>query len=180
MSPQRLIRLGLLAVLLALGTTAVAASPAQAVGIDLQCTLGQASSTYSPGITNTPQTVTLTHSVSYTGCLFGGPVTGATYGFGPFSAPGVSCTNVLAQHPGNSVYHWNDGTTSTIAAASTSTSVSGLFTTVETTGTVSAGAFLGDTMVVQSQYLTPGGLACLGSGLTSISSLSTTLTLLSI
>lgn len=180
MSPKRFLRIGLVAALLALAGTVLVATPAQAVGLDLQCTIGSASSTFNPGITNTPQTVTLTHSVSYTGCLFGGSVTGATYGFGPFSAPGLSCTNVLTQNPGNSVYHWNDGTTSTIAASSTNTNVSGLVTTVETTGTVSAGAFLGDTMVVQSQYVTPGGLACLGSGLTSITSLVTTLTLLSI
>ncbi|MGB3443748.1 MAG: hypothetical protein WBA97_33855 [Actinophytocola sp.] len=167
--------------MLAIGATTLVGTSAQAaVGIDLLCPIGQATSNFNPGITNTPQTTTLTHSVNYTGCLFGGSVTGATYGFGPFSAPGLSCTNVLQQNAGTSVYHWNDGTTSTIAASLTSTSVSGLLTTSVATGTVAAGKFLGDTMVVESVYLTPGGLACLFGGLTSISSLEVTLTLLSI
>ncbi|MGB3438703.1 MAG: hypothetical protein WBA97_08100 [Actinophytocola sp.] len=71
-------------------------------------------------------------------------------------------------------------TSSTIAVNATTTQVSGLITVAIATGTVITGSFTGSLAQIEEQFSTPGGIACLTIGLTSLSSLLATITLESI
>jgi hypothetical protein len=111
------------------------ASPATAASIDAQC-LGTFTRAFTPAITLTPQTITVTGNNDYTTCAVGRTATGTetlTLGCIPVTA-GPATTETLT---------WNDATggTSTI----TWSAPTAVGQTVVFTGTVTAGRHAGDT-----------------------------------
>lgn len=145
------------------------APAAYAAGVDAQCT-GAVTSTYSPGITNTPQTVTF----HVTGLLGPCASTGDPHlSSGTFTASGTgtfSCTSVTTGF--QEEIHWNDGKESDIAGTmAIGVNPLGEDVYVANGKVVSDGdsheEFIGDTYLSTGPVLTLNPLACAGSGVTS-------------
>jgi hypothetical protein len=123
--------------LLALFTLLVPASSASATGVDAEC-LGSFARTFSPPITSTPNSVTVTGTYDYSTCAVGSTATGTET-----ATLTLSCIPVTAGPATTETLTWTDSTggTSTISW-SPPTVVS---QTVVYTGTVTAGRHAGDT-----------------------------------
>ncbi|MFC4055075.1 hypothetical protein ACFOY4_35760 [Actinomadura syzygii] len=155
-----------LAIGLTFGAAAPAALlPAQAAGADvgsLTCT-GTSHLAYSPGLTFTPQTVTITETDTYTSCTSSDPTLTSGHISGSFPVAGLSCANVTAG-PDRYPVIWNNGQTSTIAFTETEATVVAGVQQYVGTGTVTSGEFNGDTAVFTWAYLPPSPLNCLAPG----------------
>lgn len=136
---------------------------AAAVG-QMTCT-GQENTTFSPGLTNTPQTVTITVNNSEN-CLSltnGGFRTGTATS--TRTIPGISCLTLLAGgNPDEMTYHWSNGLQSTFGFTPTVNFVGGS-PVVTQTGSITAGEFNGAvaigtvTLVADlTKCSTPGGV----------------------
>jgi hypothetical protein len=125
------------ALLLTLVALIIPASPASAVSIDAEC-LGSFARTFSPPVTSTPNTVTVTGTYDYSTCAVGSTATGVET-----ATLTLSCIPVTAGPATTETLTWTDSTggTSTISW-SPPTVVS---QTVVYTGTVTAGRHAGDT-----------------------------------
>ncbi|WP_437791807.1 hypothetical protein [Sorangium sp. So ce693] len=126
------------------------AAPARAAVIDVQC-VGDFNRSFSPAVTVTPQTVTVTEAFDYDTCLIGPSATGAAS-----ITLSLGCVPVSAGPPETETVTWNDATggTSTITwAAPTVVGQTALFT-----GTVTAGRYAGD-----SATKVTSGISYLGS-----------------
>ncbi|MFI1585562.1 hypothetical protein [Embleya sp. NPDC020630] len=143
-----------------------AAAPAAHAAASTTCT-GTATVGYSPGLTLTPQTVTLNESDSVPSCVSTDPtITGVVTG--PYSYPlaNASCNNVQVDPGSVLVIHWNNGRSSTVGGLTyVTTTTLGISQTIGT-GTVSAGEFTGAAGILTWLFplvnplscLTPGGL----------------------
>jgi hypothetical protein len=147
------------------------ASPAAAAGVDVACTPGSTSQTFSPGITNTPTSTAFTTSTQYTPCVSTDPTLGSGVGgFGPVNLT-LTCTAV-ATLTTNSVLNWSNGQSSTLHGTGgglQSVVVGGITLAqyVKLTGTVTVGEFLGDTFELYLVYPGRQWDACsTGAGLT--------------
>ena len=125
------------AVLLALTAGIVPTTTAAATSIDAHC-LGTFTRTFSPPITSTPQTITVTETSDYSTCAVGPTATGTetatlTVGCVPVT-PGPAITETLT---------WNDTTGGTSTIDWSIPTIVGQ--TVVFTGTVTAGRHAGDT-----------------------------------
>ncbi|MFD8933683.1 hypothetical protein ACFV0R_00220 [Streptomyces sp. NPDC059578] len=146
-------------------TGASVAVPAHAAD-STTCT-GTTQVTYSPGLTLTPQTVTVSATDSVPTCVSTDPsITGVITSPYSFPVPNASCNNVQLD-PGNVlVIHWNNGQSSTVSGLVYATTTTAGITQTTGTGTVTAGEFTGATGVLTWIYalvnplpcLTPGGL----------------------
>lgn len=131
-----------------------AAPTAQASINQITC-LGSSTQTFSPGLTNTPQPTAVTISTSYTNCLsLTAPSITSGSSFSAATTPDGSCTSILesSSTPRPTTITWNTGETSTITQTTAITSVGGQVVATST-GTVTAGKFLGATSIRVVTYL---------------------------
>lgn len=133
--PRRL--LTLTAVLLLTLTAVIVPAPAAAVTIDAQC-LGTFSRTFSPPITQTPQSITVAETSSYNTCLIGATATGTET-----AVLALSCIPATAGPAITETLTWHDATGGTTTIAWSIPTIVGQ--TVVFTGTVTAGRHTGDT-----------------------------------
>jgi hypothetical protein len=129
-----------------IGSTA----PARASSIDVEC-LGSFGRTFSPAVTVTSQTVTVTEASDYDTCVVGSTATGAATVIMP-----LSCVNVTAGPAFTETITWNDATGGTSTISWSAPTVVGQ--TVVFTGTVTAGRYVGD-----SATKVTSGISYLGS-----------------
>ncbi|GAA2010387.1 hypothetical protein GCM10009839_00330 [Catenulispora yoronensis] len=141
--------------------TLLPAGPAHATASTLTCT-GTSHLAYSPGLTFTPQTVTVTETDAYT-CTSTDTTITSGYTSGSFSATGVSCAYVTVA-PDRYRVTWNNGQTSRVAFTETEVTVTGGIQQYVGTGTVTSGEFTGATAVFTWVYLPPSPLDCLAPG----------------
>jgi hypothetical protein len=125
------------ALLLALTALTYPAATASATSIDAHC-VGTFTRTFSPPVTSTPQSVTVTGTFDYTTCLIGSTATGTetdTVTLSCIPATTAAITETLT---------WND-TTSPPTSTITWSGATAIGQTVVYTGTVTAGRHTGDT-----------------------------------
>jgi hypothetical protein len=150
----------------AVAALGVAAAPASATSL-VSCTVGSEHLTLTPGVTNTPQTVTVAFTDTYGSplvpCVSSDPtVTGGT-AVVSFPLPDATCQDPLTTLPGSQVITWSNGQRSTFSFETTITEVEG--ETVSTnTGTITAGEFAGGTAEETIVQGPPNPLACLTPG----------------
>ena len=113
-----------------------APAPAHATSIDVEC-LGSFGRSFSPAVTTTSQSVTVTESNDYNTCVIGSTASGAAT-----ITLDLSCVPVTAGPAEDETITWNDATggTSTIGWGAPTV----VAQTVVYTGTVTAGRYLGD------------------------------------
>ncbi|MFH8755948.1 hypothetical protein [Streptomyces atroolivaceus] len=158
--------------LLALAGTGLFTAPAHAVGGTVACT-GSSSTTYSPGLTNTAQSVTATTTNAYSSCLvvLGGGITGAVGNTTQFTSV-RSCTDLLNPRSSTGTVQWDNATQSTWAGTTTFVQQGSVLVS-ETIATVTSGPFNGQTLDRTVAYAnisaltacsSPGGLTSLPGG----------------
>jgi len=145
----------------------IAAGPAAHALSSTTCT-GTSRITYTPGLTNTPQTVQYDETDTFSTCLSSDP----TLASGQFSVtvdlPGASCLALPSLTP-NTPYPitWNNGNTSLVDLSFTDVIAEGI-EQVTGTGPVTSGEFQGATATIVWLYTVPDPLQCLTSqGVTS-------------
>ncbi|WP_131736112.1 hypothetical protein [Actinomadura roseirufa] len=143
-------------------TTLLPAQAADAALGSVTCT-GTSHLAYSPGLTFTPQSVTITETDTYTSCASSDPTLTSGHISGSFTVAGLSCANVTAG-PDRYPVIWNNGQTSIIAFTQTEATVVAGVQQYVGTGTVTSGEFNGDTAVFTWAYLPPSPLNCLAPG----------------
>ena len=111
-------------------------APARATSIDVEC-VGSFTRSFSPAVTNTSQTVTVTEANDYNTCVIGSTATGAAS-----ITLGLSCVPVTAGPPEDETVTWNDATGGTSTISWGAATVVGQ--TVVYTGTITDGRYLGD------------------------------------
>lgn len=161
----RAAHLGVVCALL-IALSAVLAPPAGAAIRQLSC-VGTQSTTFSPGLTNTPATTTVGYRAIFAPCisLTDPTVTAGTYG-GSFVRVS-SCTSLLSSPAGRRTLNWTNGRSSVFEFTSTATYAAGqLITTL--TGAITSGAFAGSTAIQTltavadpTQCANPGGVSSL-------------------
>ena len=125
--------------------------PAAALGVDAQCT-GTSTWTFTPGVTLTPQTVTLTAQTTYSVCLSSDPSVVAGSETLTLNIAGLSCTSLFRTGSGTGSITW------TTAPASNYTFSDSVVVTPETAtltrlGTVTSGTFTGDPVTRVTQFV---------------------------
>jgi hypothetical protein len=127
----------------ALALAAATAAPASALG-GIDC-IGPQQVDFSPGITNTPQIVSIAIARRLGFCLSLTHPSITSGEIAPATLADVerSCTDLSRPAPGQTLtINWNDGSTSTIAYDATSTYVNGELAATQT-GVVTSGTFAG-------------------------------------
>lgn len=130
-----------------------ATAPARASSIDVEC-VGSFGRTFSPAVTTTPQTVTVTEANDYNTCVVGSTATGADS-----ATLTLSCVPVTAGPAITETITWNDATGGTSTISWSAPTV--VAQTVVYTGTVSAGRYIGD-----SATKVTSGVSYIGSVIT--------------
>jgi hypothetical protein len=151
--------------LLALAAAVIPASPAAAAVGDLVCT-ASSMVTYSPGLTLTPSTQTITYNINYSGCT---STTGATVASGNRSGTATLTRSCLTLTPSIAFVNtvtWDDATTSTVSGTATEAYVAGQIV-YGVIATVTAGRFNGDSVVESLAVSSLNLLACATTGVTS-------------
>lgn len=147
------------------------AAPAQADALDVTCT-GTVSTTLSPGLTLTPQSITTTNNFVYNPCTSTDPnLSSGQYSL-TFTAV-FSCLSPMDSGSGTKRILWNTGQFSDFAFNSTTSTVGGQFVVVRT-GVITGGQFQGNTAVETTVGPSLDLLACaVPPGITSRSSVTT-------
>lgn len=164
--------IGAIALCLAVAVTAPAAAVGAASPALVTCT-GTTNVAFTPGLTNTEQTVNVSGQDTADLCL------SLTHpeltGFiGPFSGTATqSCTSLFAGGSGTETLHWNNGTTSNWSYTNSFSNVNG--TKVGTsTGPITSGTLAGATVTQTITFANLDLAACTtAQGLTSLSGLDT-------
>lgn len=135
--------------------------------------VGSVSSSYSPALTSTPQTVSITGTASYSLCTGTGGVTTASNSTNAIR-PDYSCLGLLEVGTSPATVTWNTGETSTMTTTRVSVQLSGISTTLLHVGSVTAGKFVGARVVRATEFLNTDLDACYTpEGLSQISGPST-------
>lgn len=121
--------------------------------------------TYSPGVTLFPRMVTLTATANFGPCVSTNPaIASGSAGTPPGGVPAtLSCLNLLDSSSGQATIRWNNGTTSRYAFNRSSQTVGGQLIATAT-GAVTAGEFLGRSVLIVSVSPAPNFLDCLSPG----------------
>jgi len=146
---------------------AVATGPAAHALSSTTCT-GTSHITYTPGLTNTPQTVQYDETDTFSSCLSSDPTLTSGRFFVSVDLPGASCL-ALPSLTTNTPYPitWNNGNTSNVDLSFTDVVAEGI-EQVTGTGPVTGGEFLGANATIIWLYTVPDPLQCLTSpGVTS-------------
>jgi hypothetical protein len=156
---------------LAAVTTAVALGPAADAAASSPTCTGTSVIDYTPGLTNTPQTISYTETDTFSSCTSTDPTLTSGLAIASTSGSGAQCLTATPLEV-NTPYDitWNNEQTSHINLDFTDVIVEGVIQ-VTGTGTVTSGEFTGATIVIAWVY-TPSLsdlLACATSGgLTSV------------
>ena len=145
-----------------------AAHSAHAAGLDQQCA-GSVDLRFSPGLTNTPQTVQVFYNSTVTCPVVAERRVAGGTGAGVFTIPGATCTNVTTV-PNTVNYTWFPrAASSTVNYSATSVNLQTVSQIVQT-GSVSAGLLSGDQVHEVITLLNINLTACnTSTGLTFIS-----------
>lgn len=138
-------RLSVPAAALAVAAVLLPATPASAAPFQVVCG-GSQTTTYSPGLTNTPQTVQRSGTNIHTPCVSTLPPLTFSGSTSFTSTASLSCLSLTAANTGTDLITWSTGRTSTFAYNRTVTVVQGQ-TVVTLTGSITAGDFTGATAV---------------------------------
>ncbi|WP_327063527.1 hypothetical protein OG196_01280 [Kitasatospora purpeofusca] len=153
---------------LTLATAAVTTgSAAQAAAGDVLCTAPSSdSSTYSPPLSLTPAstTVTITRDLNTCTSLSVPAINSAPVTVHQVTISSYSCPTLLNSAPTVITFTWNNGAT-TVVTGTRTVNLAGAALTTTVTGTVTSGLFTGDTAVYQLVAPSAAVLACtLGLG----------------
>jgi hypothetical protein len=124
------------------------AAPAEAAVGDLVCLPPTSSTvTFSPPVTQTPQTVDVTSTNLFGPCTSTSvpAITSGTFS-GTFQVPNRSCLTLAGSGTSTSTITWNTGQTSTLALNFNTTIVGAVYTSI-LTGAVTSGLFAGDNVI---------------------------------
>lgn len=151
------------ATLVLTATAALLATPAAAHAASSTTCLGSSVITYSPGLTNTAQTVTYTETDTFTPCVSSNPALANGSFTDSFTLPDASCLATPSLTP-NTPYTitWNNGAPSTINLSFTDAIAEGI-EQVTGTGTITSGQFQGANATLVWIYTVPDPLQCLAS-----------------
>ncbi|MBN9681781.1 MULTISPECIES: hypothetical protein [unclassified Corallococcus] len=111
----------------------------------VSCLLGSSTTTYNPGLTNTPRDITYRSTTNLPLCLPGrlGLFTSAYADTGNVLRQGLSCLELIRPFfATEATFFWNDGGFSTVSLTQTRVEVEGATTLLIGTGTVTAGRYL--------------------------------------
>lgn len=154
--------------------SAQAASPAShALVGDMVCPAGNQTVSFSPGVTLTPQNVSVTFNAALGLCvsLTQPQITSGTSSGNVTVA--LDCLDLLSTTTGTQTFNWNDGQSSTLSFTRTVTNLNGQ-TVLTLTGPITAGLFTGRTAVFVIVQPALNLLACqTPQGLTSQSGVAT-------
>ncbi|MED7950426.1 hypothetical protein [Streptomyces sp. BE303] len=147
--------------------TITAGAPAQAAVGDILCTTpSNDSSTYSPPLSLTPvsTTVTITRDLNTCTSLSVPAISSEPVTVYQVTIPSYSCLTILSTTPAAITFTWNNGATTVVTGTRTVNLAAAVLTTT-VTGTVTSGLFLGDTVVYQLVAPSTAVLTCtLGLG----------------
>jgi hypothetical protein len=145
------------------GDCGVARRPAAAHAVSSTTCLGSSVITYSPGLTNTAQTVTYTETDILTPCLSSNPAL-TNGGFtGTVTLPGASCLAIPSLTLDTPyTITWNNGAPTTVNLSFTDVVAEGI-EQVTGTGPVTSGQFQGANATLVWVYTVPDPLQCLAS-----------------
>lgn len=151
---QRAAETTVVAVLAAVAVCVGPPARAQA-SIDVEC-VGSFGRSFSPAVTVTSQTVTVTEANDYNTCVVGSAATGAA----TITLP-LSCVNVTAGPAFTETVTWNDATGGASTISWSAPTVVGQ--TVVFTGTVTSGRYVGDSATKATSGISYVGsvVACL-------------------
>jgi hypothetical protein len=163
--PRSRIVVGLLLTGAAL-TTAITsgAVPAHAQPALAACT-GQTNDSFSPGVTNAPQTITVSEQAQY-GCTV--PLLGTVSYNANGTLTNFTCSEILTPEPGIVTLRWGNGQTSTFQFTVEDNDVNGV-TVLTKTGSITAGLYSGSTATEVLTGATLDLTACETSGITTFS-----------
>lgn len=133
---KRAVETTVAAVLAAVAVCVGPPAPAHATSIDVEC-VGSFGRSFSPAVTVTSQTVTVTEANDYDTCVVGSAATGADA-----VTLALACVPVTAGPAITETVTWNDATGGTSTISWSSPTV--VAQTVVYTGTVTAGRYVGD------------------------------------
>jgi hypothetical protein len=156
-------------VALAFAVCGAAAPGAQAATV-FTCA-GSAVAGFSPGITNTAATVTITDDWHMGPCVnLAAPLELRTgLSTASYQVANLSCTSLDNGSSGTRTIHWSTGTSSTYTYNQTTTAVAGVGLVTVQNGTITSGDFAGDAMLTE-EVLAEGQFAnCPTSGVTGAS-----------
>lgn len=142
--PRRTLAVLFAALALVLGglLTAPAAQAAPAALGDLVCPAGNQAVSFSPGLTNTSKTTTITYNATLGVCAsLTHPEITSGGSAGTVVAP-YSCLDLLNTSTGTQTFTWNTGQSSVLSYTRTVTILNGQ-TVITLTGTITSGLFTG-------------------------------------
>lgn len=145
----------------------LSATPASATASFLNCQ-GTSTVTYSPGLTHTPQSVTVTSNNTFPTCTSSdGSITSAYLDTSVHT--GVrSCTSLLNSGSGPLTIRYNNGQSTTYTSNFSATYLLGQLSVTDT-GPVTSGQFTGGTAAGQAVYLADLSKCGTPEGITSLS-----------
>jgi hypothetical protein len=150
---------------LAVAGVSVSASSAHAAS-STTCT-GSSAISYSPGLTNTPQTVSYSETETYSSCTSTDTSLTAGSSSTNFTLAGASCNGAGTFPPSAYTISWNNGQSSTMTLTYTDVIILGT-EQVTGVGTVTSGEFTGGAVTIVWLYPVLNPLLCLTSqGVTS-------------
>jgi hypothetical protein len=156
-SPRKIITTPPL-VIMAAAAVALPAVPAHALSATT-CT-GSSVITYTPGLTNTAQTVTYTETDTFSPCASTDSTLTSGTSAVTIALPGASCLAAPSLTPDTSyIITWNNGRTSTISLSFTDVIVEGI-EQVTGTGAITSGEFAGGNATIVWAYTVPDPLQC--------------------
>ncbi|HET7499720.1 MAG TPA: hypothetical protein VFK02_01920 [Kofleriaceae bacterium] len=152
---------------LAVAGMSVSVSSAHAAS-STTCT-GSFAISYSPGLTNTPQTVIFSETDTYSSCTSTDTSLTAGSWSGTSTNTGASCNNAGAfLAPEDYTISWNNSQSSTITSLAVTEEMIGGIVQVTGVGTVTSGEFIGGVVTIVWATPVPNPLLCLTSqGVTS-------------
>ncbi|WP_132115981.1 hypothetical protein [Actinocrispum wychmicini] len=168
-SPRRrgaMAKASVVAPLIALGALLPAPAAQAAVG-SVTCT-GSSHAAYNPGLTLTPQTITVTETDTVPNCTSTDSTLTSVITAGPYSYPvanaGCNYAMVIPVGGGSLTVHWNNGQTSTLTGLVNELTATGGIVQNIAVGTVTAGEFTGAAATITYAYPLVNTLQCLAPG----------------
>ncbi|GAA2997358.1 hypothetical protein [Actinokineospora diospyrosa] len=142
-------------------------APAAHAAVGSVTCVGSSHVTYAPGLTLTPQNVTVTETDTVPSCTSTDPTLTSVITGGPFSypAPGAACNDIELNPAGGTLtIYWNNGQTSTLTGLVGTLTATGGIVQNTATGTVTAGEFTGASATITWIYALVNPLLCLTTG----------------
>lgn len=165
---RRLVARILVSCLIAAASCLAFAGPSHAL-VNLVACQGTSTVTYSPGLTNATQPVTISGTINFGLCLsISHPlITWGTVSGGSGGPVPVSCAILEATSSGTSTLNWADGSSTTYDYTTAINPGLNGEQVVTITGAVTGGLFLGGRVVIQADFLFVNGSCETTTGLTS-------------